>query len=200
MPRLPCSFFARATVSVARALLGQRLVRVLPDGTRLAGRITETEAYVGESDLACHARAGRTARTAVMYGRPGLAYVYFIYGAHWCLNVVTERADFPAAVLIRALQPLEGLNRIRANRSGRPDAQLADGPGKLTQALGITAAHNGVDLCAREADLVFERAPAPPEAEITAGPRVGLANVPEPWRSRPWNFRWRPQRTAAGGV
>jgi DNA-3-methyladenine glycosylase len=203
LPRLPRSFFARATVSVARDLLGQRLVRLLPDGTRLAGLITEAEAYVGEADLACHARAGRTPRTAVMYGRPGLAYVYFIYGHHWCLNVVTERAGFPAAVLIRALRPVEGLEVIRRQRSGRPERALADGPGKLAQALAIDRQANGADLCARAARVFFERAPAPPPAEIVAGPRVGIDSAPEPWRSLAWNFRWaprRPQRARADGV
>lgn len=203
MRRLPRSFFARATLTVARDLLGQRLVRRLPDGTRLAGLITETEAYVGEKDLACHARAGRTARTAVMYGRPGLAYVYFIYGNHWCLNVVTERAGFPAAVLIRALRPVEGLDVIRRNRAGRPVQALTDGPGKLAQALAIGREANGADLCARDASLFIECAPAPAPAEIVAGPRVGIAGVPEPWRSLAWNFRWsarRPQRARPGGV
>ncbi|MBL8057277.1 MAG: DNA-3-methyladenine glycosylase [Anaerolineales bacterium] len=203
MARLPRSFFARDTVAVARALLGQRLVHRLPDGARLAGLITETEAYVGEADLACHARAGRTARTAVMYGRPGLAYVYFIYGNHWCLNVVTERAGFPAAVLIRALQPAEGLDVIERHRAGRPARHWADGPGKLTEALAIGRPANGADLCARAARLFLERAPAPPAAEISAGPRVGIDSAPEPWRSLAWNFRWTPagpQRARPVGV
>lgn len=203
MPRLPRAFFARDTLTVARALLGQRLVRVLADGTRLAGLITETEAYVGETDLACHARAGRTARTAVMYGPPGRAYVYFIYGSHWCLNVVTERPGFPAAVLIRALQPVEGVELLRRRRGGRPDHQLTNGPGKLTHALAVAEAFNTADLCARAAHLFIERNPDPPAAEISAGPRVGIDRVPEPWRGRPWNFRWRPpgpQRPPAGGV
>jgi DNA-3-methyladenine glycosylase len=206
-PRLPRSFFARATLTVARELLGQRLVRVLDDGTRLAGLIVEAEAYVGETDLACHARAGRTPRTAVMYGQPGLAYVYFSYGNHWCLNVITEREGFPAAVLIRALRPVEGLDVMRRHRGGRPDRALTDGPGKLAQALAIDRDFNGADLCARDARLFVERAPRLPGVEIVAGPRVGIDGVPEPWRSRPWNFRQRPpaasrrsQRRAAGGV
>ena len=102
---LPRDFYDRPTLTVARDLMGARLVRIL-DGVKLVGLITETEAYISEKDLACHARAGRTARTAVMYGEPGHAYVYFTYGNHWMLNVVTERKGFPAAVLIRAIQPI----------------------------------------------------------------------------------------------
>ena len=104
---LPREFYNRPTLTVARELIGARLVRIL-NGQRLVGIITETEAYIGEKDLGCHAKAGRTARTAVMYGPPGHAYVYFTYGNHWMLNVVTEREGFPAAVLLRAIQPIEG--------------------------------------------------------------------------------------------
>src|SRR5688572_13882499 len=105
---LPAAFYARPTLTVARELLGARLVRIL-DGVRLEGLISETEAYVGETDLGCHAKAGRTRRTQVMYGPPGRAYVYFTYGHHWMLNAVTEAEGFPAAVLIRAIQPLQGV-------------------------------------------------------------------------------------------
>ncbi|MBN2501272.1 MAG: DNA-3-methyladenine glycosylase, partial [Anaerolineales bacterium] len=101
---LPREFYNRPTLTVARELIGARLVRIL-EGVKLVGLITETEAYVGEEDLGCHAKAGRTPRTQVMYGPPGHAYVYFTYGNHWMLNAVTEREDFPAAVLIRAIQP-----------------------------------------------------------------------------------------------
>lgn len=195
MARLPRKFFARPTVIVARDLLGQRLVLVR-NGQRLAGLITETEAYVGEEDLACHARVGRTARNSVMYGPPGHAYVYFTYGMHWCLNCVTERAGFPAAVLLRAILPVEGIEAMRwlrgtSRSDGRrvPDGRLADGPAKLAQALGIDQRLNGHDLCAREAKLFVERARALPPAQVIAGPRAGLANTPEPWRAKPWNFR-----------
>ena len=201
MPRLPRRFFARSTVDVAHELLGQRLVR-LADGQRLAGLITETEAYVGPTDLACHARAGRTPRTAVMYGPPGVAYVYFNYGLHWMLNVITEPEDMPAAVLIRGLVVTEGealarSRRGRATLEGRrnkaglgPLEKLTDGPAKLAQAFGIDRAFNGHDLCAPAAELFFERAPAVPEAQVLTGPRIGLgSSVPEPWLSAPWNFR-----------
>ncbi len=195
MPRLTRAFFDRPTVTVARELLGQRLVHVV-DGRRLAGLISETEAYVGETDLACHARAGRTARTERLFGPPGRAYVYLNYGLHWMMNVVCERDGFPAAVLIRAIVPTEGLARIRANRCGKPDKILADGPGKLSQALAITGAANGLDLCARGAALFIEA--APPAGVVVTRPRIGIDFAPEPWRSIDWNFIWpaAPRRTA----
>ena len=112
---LPREFYNRPTLTVARELIGARLVRIL-DGQKLVGLITEAEAYIGEGDLACHAKAGRTPRTQVMYGPPGHAYVYFTYGNHWMLNVVTERENFPAAVLIRAIQPIEGVETMSARR------------------------------------------------------------------------------------
>lgn len=186
MPRLPRRFFARNTVTVARELLGQRLVRIL-NGQRLAGLITETEAYVGEEDLACHARAGRTPRTQVMYGPPGHAYIYLNYGLHWMLNVVTERNGFPAAVLIRGIQPTQGLEQMRLWRGGQPDKTLTNGPGKVTQALGIDHSLNGIDLCVRRTELFIEA--ASPVAHILNSPRVGIENVPEPWKSMAWNFK-----------
>ena len=187
MPRLTRAFFDRPTVTVARELLGQRLVHIV-NGRRLAGLISETEAYVGETDLASHARVGRTARTTPMYGQPGRSYVYFTYGMHWMLNIVTERDGFPAAVLIRAIQPDEGLDEMRANRGGKPDKILADGPGKLCQALAITAAHNDLDLCVNGAELFVEAAPA--VEDVVVGPRVGVDYAAEPWRSIEWNFTW----------
>jgi len=187
--RLAHDFFNRPTLTVARELLGQRLVR-LWRGQRLAGYITETEAYIGHDDLACHARAGRTPRTAVMFGRPGLAYVYFTYGIHWLLNCVTETEDFPAAVLIRAIRPEEGLPVMRRHRQ-RADSVLTDGPAKLTQALAIDGKLNGYDLCARGAELFIEAAPPTPEAQVICAPRVGLGRTPEPWLSQPWNFKWK---------
>jgi len=168
---------------VARDLIGARLVRIL-DGRRLVGYITETEAYVGEDDLGCHAKSGRTVRTAVMYGPAGHAYVYFTYGNHWMLNVVTEREGFPAAVLIRAIQPLEGRGVMSARRGGRDTY----GPGKLTQAMGITRSENGMDLTRAHAALRIERGIRVPDSIVTRGPRVGLNGVPEPWKLKPWRF------------
>jgi len=216
--RLPRRFFRRPTLVVARELLGQRLVR-LERGRRLSGWIVEAEAYVGQEDLACHAHVGRTLRNEVMWGEAGHAYVYFTYGMHWCLNVVTEAADRPAAVLLRALEPVEGLEamrrRRRASRSGslrrargagesvgirRASSRsaplgirLADGPAKLCQALAVDRRLNGHDLCAPQARLFIERGPAFSPRAVVRGPRVGLDHVPEPWKSKPWRFRLAPE-------
>lgn len=185
--RLGRDFFNRPTLEVARDLLGRRLVR-LEGGRRLAGLIVETEAYCGEEDLACHAKAGRTPRTEVMYGPPGHAYVYFTYGMHWLLNFVTEPEGQPAAVLLRAIDPTEGLEVIAARRRPQPRARWTDGPAKLTQALGIGKPFNGADLTRRGAHLFLEAGPVVPDSRVTAGPRVGLGSVPEPWYSMPWRF------------
>ncbi len=180
---LPPEFYDRPTLTVARELLGARLVRML-DGVRLGGFITETEAYIGETDLGCHAKAGRTPRTAVMYGRAGIAYVYFTYGMHWLLNAVTEAEGFPAAVLIRAVLPDEGSEVIRARRNGRD----LRGPAKLTQALGVDGALNQTDLTKSETGLWIEPGIVYPDTSVTQTPRVGLYSVPEPWKSIPWRF------------
>ncbi|MCF6277775.1 MAG: DNA-3-methyladenine glycosylase [Anaerolineales bacterium] len=184
---LPVSFYNRHTLVVARELLGATLVRV-EHGLRIAGMIVETEAYIGESDLGCHAKAGKTPRTAVMYGEPGRAYVYFTYGMHWMLNTVTEAEGFPAAVLIRAIQPLEGFEVIAVRRGKQPRARWTDGPAKLAQALGIDKSLNGVNLCRRESGLWIETGQSISDKNVTTGPRVGLYTVPEPWKSKPWRF------------
>ncbi len=186
---LPRKFYNRPTLTVARELIGARLVRIL-DGIKLVGLITETEAYIGEEDLGCHAKAGRTPRTVVMYGPPGYAYVYFTYGNHWMLNTVTERENFPAAVLIRAIQPVEGVEVMSKRRNGRDTF----GPGKLTQAMGITKKENEVDLTEANDNLWIEAGIFVPDRSVTIGPRVGLNTVPEPWFSKPWRFlvnNWR---------
>ena len=176
-------FYNRSTLQVARDLIGARLVRI-QDGIKLVGLITETEAYISGKDLACHAKAGLTPRTAVMFGEPGHAYVYFTYGNHWMLNVVTERQGFPAAVLLRAIQPIEGMNVMLERRNGRDTF----GPGKLCQAIGITKSENGVDLTKRTDGLWIESGVKVPNSLVTKGPRVGLNNTPEPWLSKPWRF------------
>jgi DNA-3-methyladenine glycosylase len=186
--RLPPEYFAQHTVDLARDLLGKRLVR-LEGGTRLAGVIIEAEAYRGQADLGCHAKTGLTPRTRVMYGTPGHAYVYFTYGMHWMLNFVSEPAGFPAAVLIRAIWPTEGIPQIASRRLGRPRSAWTDGPAKLCQALGIDRALNGADLCAPDAVLFVEAGVPIPDSSVTISPRVGLNNVPEPWKSIPWRFR-----------
>ncbi|MGC1377399.1 MAG: DNA-3-methyladenine glycosylase [Anaerolineales bacterium] len=195
MSALPQDFYNRPTLTVARELLGARLVRIL-DGVRLEGIISETEAYIGETDLGCHAKAGRTARTQVMYGPPGRAYVYFTYGMHWMLNAVTEAEGFPAAVLIRAVEtrwaePAEAVEGLRVVESRRPKAKRADwtnGPAKLTLAFGVDSSQNGIDLTSTAAGLWIEPGQAVPDESVTIGPRVGLYSVPEPWKSVPWRF------------
>jgi DNA-3-methyladenine glycosylase len=180
---LPRNFYDRPTLQVARDLIGARLVRIL-DGVKLVGLITETEAYIGEKDLGCHAKAGRTPRTQVMYGPPGYAYVYFTYGNHWMLNAVTEREGFPAAVLLRAIQPVEGVEIMSMRRHGRDTF----GPGKLTQAMGITKNENGLDLTKTSGGLWIEAGVHVPDSRVTKSPRMGLYSVPEPWKSKPWRF------------
>lgn len=187
MTCLPESFYAVEVTEVARQLLGKRLVRCL-DGVRISGIIIETEAYRGEEDLACHARSGRTPRTTIMYGRPGRAYVYFTYGMHWCLNAVCGGEGFPAAVLIRAIRPVEGLEVIAARREGRKPAEWCSGPARLCKALGVDKALNGVSLCDNENPLWIEDGISIPEPDVRISPRVGIQNTPEPWRSKPWRF------------
>lgn len=185
--RLPRAFFARPTLQVARDLLGTKLVH-LENGVRLAGVIIETEAYIGEEDLGCHAKAGRTPRTALLYGPPGHAYVYFTYGMHWLFNCVTEREGFPAVVLIRAIQLTEGVALAARRRDGRPPREWTNGPAKLTQALGIGPLHNGLDLCSPDSPLFIEAGEPIPDSRVTTTPRVGLYSVPEPWKSMPWRY------------
>jgi DNA-3-methyladenine glycosylase len=185
MIRLDLSFYHQPTLQMARGLLGKQLVRVL-NGQRLSGLIVETEAYIGEADRACHASRGRTPRTEVMYGPPGHAYVYFIYGMHHCFNVVTEEEGFPAAVLIRALEPWEGLEWMRRHRPGRPDGQLTNGPGKLCAALAVDRTLNGVDLCTNRVFFI-EEGRTVADGEIAISPRIGIRSD-ETARSRPWRF------------
>jgi DNA-3-methyladenine glycosylase len=185
--QLPPAFYERPTLQVARDLLGMQLVK-LEGEQRIVGTIRETEAYIGEEDLACHARAGLTPRTQVMYGPPGRAYVYFTYGMHWMLNFVTEAEGFPAAVLIRAIQPVEGLELIASRRNGQSPARWTDGPGKICQALAIDGKLNGLDLTAPRSPLSVKGGNPVPDSSVTIGPRVGLNTVPEPWRSKPWRF------------
>jgi len=185
--RLTASFYARDTVITARDLIGKRLVRLEGD-RRIAGMIVETEAYRGEEDLACHCRAGETPRTKIMYGPPGRAYVYFVYGMHWLLNLVTEKEGYPGAVLIRGILPEEGLDLINKRRNGRPQKQWTDGPAKLCQAFGINGEMNGIDTCSENANVFIEENMDIPTRLVQKTPRIGLDTVPEPWKSKPWRF------------
>jgi DNA-3-methyladenine glycosylase len=172
---LPRSFYDRETEIVARELLGQILVHETPEGIT-SGRIVETEAYLGEHDPACHAAVGITARTKWLYGAPGTAYVYFIYGVHWCFNAVTRAEGSASAVLVRALEPLEGIPLMRMRRSrARSDRDLASGPGKLCQALGVSGTHNGWDLT--QSPLRVVAGVAVPSARVLIGPRIGISKA-----------------------
>ena len=192
---LASEFYARPTALVARGLLGRVLVSdVGGRRQRTAGRIVEVEAYVGPEDPACHAYGHRrTARTEPLYGPPGTAYVYFTYGMHWCLNAVTEELGFPAAVLIRALEPLEGLDVMRKRRGGGDDVRdgaLCAGPARLCEALGVTGALNGTSLQRGPLRVVGDR----PRRVIVKGPRIGITRAVDwplrfhlkdsPWVSR----------------
>lgn len=146
------TYYNRPTLEVAKDLLGQYLVYDGPQGT-LIGEINEIESYIGEDDPACHAAKGKTPRTTIMYGHGGFAYIYFIYGMYYCLNVVTEAPECPAAILIRSVIPIQGQAIMRANRNAKTatkDGQLTNGPGKLCQAFGLTKAQNGLNLITSE--------------------------------------------------
>jgi DNA-3-methyladenine glycosylase len=189
----PTEFYSRPARTVAQALLGQRLVRRL-NGRCLSGIIVETEAYCDhptERDLACHgdrANNGRpTPRSAVMFGPAGYAYVYFTYGMHWMFNVVTGEKDQANAVLIRALEPVEGIEIMVARRK-RPLAELTNGPAKLAQALAIDKSLNGANLCTPDSVIWIEADRVVPPDVMAQGPRIGLGQTPEPWYSMPWRY------------
>jgi DNA-3-methyladenine glycosylase len=161
------------------------------NGQRLSGLICETEAYGGANDPASHAYR-RTPRSAIMFGSPSTTYVYFIYGKHYCLNVVTECDGSPGAVLIRGLIPVEGIETMRGRRPGVVDRHLADGPGKLCQALGITLALNGGDL-SEDAELFITVGKQMNASQIMTTPRIGVHGDDEA-KARPWRFLWQPSQ------
>ena len=179
---LPREFYDRPTLTVAKELLGKVLVHRTPHGVS-AGMIVETEAYIGEDDPACHAAPGPTRRNAPLYGPAGIAYVYLNYGIHYLVNVVTEAEGHPAAVLIRALAPIEGVALMKKRRAAEPDiadSHLCRGPGNLTRALGITLADNRRDLVSGR--LVIEDRGCTAE-KVSWGPRVGIrVGIDRPWR------------------
>lgn len=179
--RLPRSFFARPSTEVAPDLLGRVLVRTLPTGARLVVRLVETEAYQ-DDDPASHSFHGRTARTEVMFGPPGRLYVYFTYGMHFCMNVVTGANGEGSAVLLRAAEPLDGLAEMRALRGIEDERALCSGPGKLCRALGVDRTNNGDDLVRGSALALHEGAPVP-AGGVEVTPRVGIRRAAElPWR------------------
>jgi DNA-3-methyladenine glycosylase len=179
LTRLPRTFFADHTVRVARALLGCYLVHETSEG-RVVGRLAEVEAYCGPRDPASHAYR-RTLRSEVMWGPPGTAYVYLSHGTHACINVVTEPLGRPGAVLLRALEPVDGLALMERRRGTDSPRMLASGPGRLTQAMGITLGHNRVDLVT--GPLYLARQDRPPRA-IAATPRIGISVATD----RRWRF------------
>jgi DNA-3-methyladenine glycosylase len=185
--RLARDFYTRAdTLSVARGLLGKRLVVPAPEGSRVSARIVEVEAYRGVEDRAAHSYGGRrTARTEVMFRVGGTAYVFFVYGMHHQFNVVTGPEDLPHVVLVRAVEPEEGIDLMRRRRPVKKERELTDGPGKLCRALGIDGGYNGEDLTGRRI-WIEETGARFADGEIASGPRVGIDYAGEdalkPWR------------------
>jgi DNA-3-methyladenine glycosylase len=184
--RLPDSFYARPALTVARELLGAHLV--LEEGRqRRVGRIVETEAYIGEHDLACHAAKGLTPRTEVLFGPPGRAYVYLIYGMYHCFNVVTEPTGVAAAVLVRAVEPVEGF----------PPSARTDGPGRLCRSYGITLAHNRLDL--KASPLYLTKGEPVPEEQVARGPRIGVEYAGA-WADEPFRLWVKDSRHVSRGA
>ncbi len=181
--KLPRSFYEQNTIDVAKQLLGKYLVRKHPEGGAV-GRIVETEAYVGPQDLACHASKGRTARTEVMFGPAGHAYVYFIYGFYNMLNLVTEAKDYPAAVLIRAVEPVDGIELMKERRQNGALRNLASGPGKLCQAFAVDRSLNGADL---RGNVLYVEDRGEPIPKFQATPRIGVDYAGK-WKSKPYRF------------
>ena len=182
--KLKRQFFQRPTLEVARNLIGKVLVRRVR-GRNLAGKIVETEAYVGPHDLACHASKGKTSRTSIMFEAGGCAYVYMIYGFYFCLNAVTEAEDYPAAVLIRAVEPLDHLNVMRKFRKYPDrDTNIASGPGKLCMAMGIDKTLNGEDLTGDTLWIEDRRLEV---GRIVVSPRIGVDYAGE-YKDKPWRF------------
>jgi DNA-3-methyladenine glycosylase len=176
------TYYERETEIVARDMLGTVLECDTSEG-RASGIIVETEAYLGEHDLACHAAAGRTARTETLYGPPGISYVYFIYGMYWCFNAVTRAEGLPSAVLVRALEPLDGISLMHKRRPRiKNDVDLTNGPGKLSAALGIVGSMSGKSL--QRKPLVIRRGEPVPDDRVEVTTRIGIT------QSADWPLRW----------
>jgi len=185
--KLPRDFYTRPNVlHVARDLLGKLLVVPNRNGKRVSGRIVEVEAYRGPQDRAAHSYGGRrTRRTEPMYGVGGTAYVFFVYGMYYQFNVVTGAAETPHAVLIRAVEPVEGIELMRKRRHGQPDHNLTNGPGKLCIALGIDRKLDAADLLGK--DVWIEEGEKISRSQIASGPRIGI-DYAEEWIDKPWRF------------
>src|SRR6266487_151241 len=185
--KLPREFYTRANVlTVTRELLGKLLVVPAPDGTRVSGIIVEAESYRGPEDRASHAYGGRrTNRTETMYGIGGTAYVYFVYGMYNQFNVVTNIENVPHAVLVRALEPVEGIDIIRRQRAARSEYELTSGPGRLCLAMGIDRGLDNADLLGERVWL--EEGVSVSPREIARGPRIGI-DYAEKWVMKPWRF------------
>ena len=185
--KLPREFYTRSNVvAVARELLGKLLVVPAHNGKRVSGTIVEVEAYSGPQDRAAHSYGGRrTKRTETMYGIGGAAYVFFVYGMYYQFNVVTNARDTPHAVLIRAVEPVEGIELMRKRRSGQSDHNLTNGPGKLCIAMGIDRKLDAADLLGDRVWL--EQGQTVPRSQIASGPRIGI-DYAEEWRDKPWRF------------
>ncbi len=189
--RLPRDFYARPVLIVACECIGKVLVHRTSEG-EAAGRIVEAEAYRGPLDRAAHSSRGLTKRTAAMFGPPGYAYVYLLYGTSWALNLVAASEGEPHAVLIRALEPLRGLESMARRRSRSADSrELTNGPGKLTHALAITGADYGRDLCGEE---LFLEEPERPVGRIGRSTRINVESAGRPWNEKPWRFYERANR------
>ena len=183
--KLGKGFYERDARTVARALLGKYLVFESPGG-RICGRIVETEAYLGEKDMASHAFHGRTRRTEVMYGAGGHLYVYFTYGMHWLMNVVTGTEGTAEAVLLRAMEPVEGVPQMTANRRGAALRLLTSGPARITQAFGIDGSLNGADLCG-DSVWIEDRGDAIKASQIVATKRIGVGYA-RAWKDKKLRF------------
>jgi DNA-3-methyladenine glycosylase len=179
--RLEKQFYETPTLELAEQLLGKIFVRILPGNILLKGRIVETEAYLGEHDEACHAWRGRTARNQIMFREPGTIYVYFTYGNHYMLNIVSEPENRAGAVLVRAMEPLEGVAFMQEQRGTGIITNLMSGPGKLARALAIDSSCNGKNLF--DDEFFLENAPPVPDNMIGSTPRIGISKSRElPWR------------------
>lgn len=186
MKKIKKDFYNRNTLKVAREILGKFLVRKIGDKI-ISGKIIEVEGYVGPNDLASHASRGKTLRTAPMFGFPGHAYVYLVYGLNYCFNIVTEKENYPAAILIRALEPADGIDLIKKNRKAKmPICNLTNGPGKLCQALKIDKSLNTLDLT-KNILWVEDRGIKIKSRDVVAAKRVGIDYAGE-YKNKPWRF------------